>query len=142
MSSRDLDALGTVCRRISLNIPDRCPWRWDKEFNLALTVIDRQDEIMIELPMTLEFNHKWDFATINEADTPIRNFFQSGIGVVPGQKLFTMDPVRGIVLFAAWWPWGDDERISLRLGLVSVADQKLESVEAKRLVCEWLDIKQ
>ena len=141
MSSRDLDALGTVCRRISLNIPNHCPWRWDKEFNLALTVIDRQDEIMIELPMTLEFNHKWDFATINEADTPIRNFFQSGIGVVPGQKLFTMDPVRGVVLFAAWWPWGDDERISLRLGLVSVTDQKLERVEAKRLVCGWLDIK-
>jgi len=140
MSSSDLDALETVCRRVSLNIPDHCPWRWDKEFNLALTVIDRQDEIMIELPMTLEFDHKWDFATINDADAPVRDFFQSGFGVVPGQKLFTMDPVQGVVLFAAWWPWGDDERISLRLGLVSIADQKLGGQEAKRLICGWLRI--
>ena len=27
LAGRDLDALGTVCRRISLNIPDPCPWR-------------------------------------------------------------------------------------------------------------------
>lgn len=140
MSSSDLDALGSVCRRISLNIPDHCPWRWDKEFNLALTVIDRQDEIMIELPITLEFNHKWDFTTINSADASIRDFFQSGFGVVPGQKLFTMDPVKGIVLFAAWWPWGDDARISLRLGLVSITDKKLDGAKAKRLICGWLGI--
>jgi len=140
MSSSDLDALGTVCRRISLNIPDHCRWSWDREFNLALTVIDRRDEIMIELPMTLEFNHKWDFSSINEADMPIRNFFQSGFGVVPGQKVFTTDPVGGVVLFAAWWPWGDDERISLRLGLVSITDQKRDSAETKRLIGEWLDI--
>jgi hypothetical protein len=91
--------------------------------------------------MTLEFNHKWDFASINNAERPIRDFFQSGFGVVPGQKLFTMDPVRGIVLFAAWWPWGDDERISLRLGLISVTDQRLESAQAKRLICGWLNLK-
>ena len=141
MSSSDLDALRTVCQRISLNIPDHCPWRWDKEFNLALTVIDRQDEIMIELPLTLEFTHKWDFTTINEAETQVRDYFQSGIGVVPGQKLFTMDPVQGIVLFAAWWPWGDDERISLRLGLTSVSDRKLENDEAKKLISGWLNLK-
>ncbi len=140
MPSGDLDALGTVCRRISLNIPETCPWRWDKEFNLALTVIDKQDEIMIELPLTLEFAHKWDFTTINDAEAPIRDFFESGFGVVPGQKVFTMDPVDGIVLFAAWWPWGDDERISLRLGLVSVAGEKLANAEVKRLICKWLDL--
>lgn len=140
MSSSDLDALGTVCQRISLNIPDRCPWRWDKEFNLALTVIDRQDEIMIELPLTLEFAHKWDFATIDDADQPVRDFFQSGFGVVPGQKVFTTDPVQGIVLFAAWWPWGDDERISLRLGLVSLTERKLDRAEVKDLICGWLNL--
>ena len=140
MSSSDLDALGTVCQRISLNIPDNCPWRWDKEFNLALTVIDRQDEIMIELPLSLEFAQKWDFATINDAEEPVREFFQSGFGVVPGQKVFTTEPVQGIVLFAAWWPWGDDERISLRLGLVSLTEKKLGNAEVKNLICGWLNL--
>ena len=140
MSSSDLDALGTVCQRISLNIPENCPWRWDKEFNLALTVIDRQDEIMIELPLTLEFAHKWDFATIEDADEPVRDFFQSGFGVVPGQKVFTTDPVQGVILYAAWWPWGDDERISLRLGLVSLSEKKLDNAEVKSLICGWLNL--
>ena len=140
MSSNDLDVLGSVCQRISLNIPEQCPWRWDKEFNLALTVIDRQDEIMIELPLTLEFAHKWDFATINDAEAPICEFFQSGFGVVPGQKVFTTDPVDGIVLFAAWWPWGDDERISLRLGLLSLSEKQLDAAEVKKLICGWLNL--
>ena len=140
MPRTDLDALEAVCRRVSLNIPDNCPWCWDKEFNLALTVIDRQDEIMIELPLVLEFDHKWDFATINDAEAPVRNFFQAGFGVVPGQKVFTMDPVNGVVLFAAWWPWGDDERISLRLGLLSVSGDPLDNAEVKRLICKWLNL--
>ncbi len=140
MPRTDLEALETVCHRVSLNIPDNAPWRWDKEFNLALTVIDRQDEIMVELPLTLEFANKWDFASINDADPHVRDFFQSGLGVVPGQKVFTMEPLNGVVLFAAWWPWGDDERISLRLGLLSVTDKKLENTEVKALICRWLKL--
>lgn len=140
MQRTDLDALETVCQRISLNIPKNCPWRWDKEFNLALTVIDTQDEIMVELPLTLEFSHKWDFTTINDAEAPIRDFFQAGFGIVPGQKVLTMDPINGVVLYAAWWPWGDDERISLRLGLVSVSGEKLENSVVKSLICRWLNL--
>jgi hypothetical protein len=142
MTRKDLDGLRSVCQRISLNVPDTCPWCWDKEFNLALTVIDRQDEIMIELPLTLEFPHSWDFTTINHADPCIRDFFQSGFGVVPGQKVFTTDPVNSVILFAAWWPWGDDARISLRLGLVSTSDKKLVNAEVKKLLCDWLNLEQ
>ncbi|MBC2712692.1 MAG: hypothetical protein HGJ94_17405 [Desulfosarcina sp.] len=141
MPRTDLDVLGTVCQRISLNIPDNCPWRWDKEFNLALTVIDRQDEITIELPLTLEFAHKWDFTSIHDAEAPVRDFLQAGFGIVPGQKVFTMDPVNGVVLYAAWWPWGDDERISLRLGLAAVSDSKMDNAEVKSLICRWLSLK-
>ena len=83
---------------------------------------------------------KWDFTTINDAEAPIRDFFQAGFGVVPGQKVFTMDPYQGVVLYAAWWPWGDDERISLRLGLVSVSGEKLERKDVKSLICRWLNL--
>lgn len=140
MPQKNLEAYETVCQRISLNIPDNCLWRWDREFNLALTVIDRKDEIAVELPLTLEFSHKWDFTSIEEADEPIYNFFNAGFGVVPGQKLFTMDPIGGVVLYAAWWPWGDDERISLRLGLLSVAGEKISNAEVKDLICKWLNL--
>ena len=140
MPRNDLDALGNICQRISLNIPENSPWRWDKEFNLALAVIDRKDEIMVELPLTLEFSHKWDFTTIDDADASVRDYFQSGFGIVPGQKVFTMDPVNGVVLYTAWWPWGDDARISLRLGLVSVSDNKLDNADIKRLICGWLKL--
>ena len=140
MPRNDLEALESICQRISLNIPENSLWRWDKEFNLALAVIDCQDEIMVELPLTLEFSQKWDFTTINDADAPVRDYFQSGFGIVPGQKVFTMEPVNGVVLYAAWWPGGDDERISLRLGLVSVSDNKLENAEVKSLLCRWLKL--
>ncbi len=136
-----LHPLEGICQRISLNIPENCPWRWDKEFNLAHTVISRKDEIMVELPLGLEFSHRWDFSTIEDADVAVRDYFQTGFGVVPGQKLFTHDPVQGVVLFAAWWPWGDDERISIRLGLISITDEKLQNADVKQMMCSWLNIK-
>ena len=95
---------------------------------------------MIELPLVLEFTHKWDFTTIQDAEAPVRDYFQAGFGVVPGQKVFSMDPVNDVVLFAAWWPWGDEARISLRLGLFSVSDAPLENAEIKNLICRWLDL--
>lgn len=140
MPRTDLEVLETICQRISLNIPENCPWRWDKEFNLALTVISSQDQIMVELPLTLEFANKWDFTTISDADAPIRNFFQAGLGIVPGQKVLTTDPINGVVLYAAWWPWGDDEQISLRLGLVAVSGEKLKRSDVKSLLCRWLNL--
>lgn len=140
MSTTDLTTLEAACRRISLNLPDHCAWQWDLAFNLALAVIEKKDQIMVELPLTLEFSQQWDFTTIAEADAPIRDFFQAGFGIVPGQKVFVMQPVDGIVLYAVWWPWGDDERISLRLGLVASSWKKLQSGKAKKLLCRWLDL--
>ena len=140
MTRNNLDAFESVCQKISLNLPDQSPWRWDREFNLALTVIERKDEITVELPLTLEFSHKWDFSSIEDAEKSVSEFFQAGFGVVPGQKLFTMDPIDGVVLYAAWWPWGDDERISLRLGLLSVNGEKISNAEVKSLICKWLNI--
>ncbi|BBO80016.1 hypothetical protein [Desulfosarcina ovata] len=142
MSPADLDEFKTISRRVSLNIPQNCPWRWDKEFNLALTVIDSKDEIMVELPLALEFANKWDFSTIYEAEAPLRDFFQAGFGIIPGQKVFTTDPIDGIVLYVAWWPWGDEERISLRLGLMSISGNKLDHTEMKKRVCHWLGLEQ
>jgi len=140
MPRTDLRPLETICRRIALNIPNDCRWQWDREFNLALTIINRQDEITVELPLKLEFAHQWDFSSINEADAPVRHYFHTGFGVVPGQKIFTSDPVNGVTLFVAWWPWGDDERISLRVGLVSSEADGIANTEAKALICTWLDI--
>jgi hypothetical protein len=40
-------------------------------------------------------------------------------GLMAGQILFTSDPNRGVVLFCAWWPWGNGEKISIRIGLWS-----------------------
>lgn len=140
MSPSDLEELKSISQRISLNLPKDSPWRWDREFNLALTIIDRQDEIMVELPLQLEFANVWDFTTINGADTPLRDFLEAGFGLVPGQKIYTSNIVHDVVLYAAWWPWGDDERISIRLGLLSVSGGKLKRETVKSLICSWLNL--
>lgn len=138
----NLDKFKEISQRVSLNIPDKTPWRWDREFNLALTVIERQDDVVIELPLTQEFPYKWDFSTIDDADQAVRDFFEAGFGLIPGQKLFTTDPIDGKVLYVAWWPWGDDARISLRMGLITISGPKMDNAEVKQLVCDWLSIKE
>ena len=94
----------------------------------------------LELPLAIEFAHQWDFTSIAEADGPVRDFFHAGVGVVPGQKVFTTDPVDDVILFVAWWPWGDDARISLRVGLMTAHPGAVDPAEAKTLLCNWLDI--
>ena len=140
MLPSELDELKSISQRISLNLPESAPWRWDNEHNLALTVIDRQDEIMVGLPLNLEFSQAWDFISINDADAYLRDFFNNDFGIIPGQKVFTSEPVDDVVLYAAWWPWGDNERISIRLGLVSTSGAKLPPQTVKKLMCRWLRI--
>ena len=86
-------------------------------FNTALVVFDKCDMDVIYIPITQEFDNQWDFATIERSPSSFYTYFNRVFGVVPGQKVFTSTNASGTILFAVWWPWGDGNKISLRVGL-------------------------
>jgi len=42
------------------------------------------------------------------------------MGLQSGQFIFTSQ-VNDVILFAAWWPWGSGDKVSVRIGLYDTA---------------------
>jgi hypothetical protein len=58
---------------------------------------------------------------------------------MPGQVFFTSHRVNDTVLGVAWWPWGNADKVSMRVGLIPVKID-LPSGFAFQCLSQWLDI--
>lgn len=140
MPKSDFEKFQEICRRISLNIPQKNQWRWDDKFGTALVTFEKIDMELIYFPISLEFSHQWDFISIDQADGPFFAHFVDRFGLVPGQKIFTTENGAGIVLFATWWPWGDDTHFSLRVGLFAQDANDLTPKEIRAQLTDWFNL--
>lgn len=139
MTASNAEKFATICRRISLNLPSACRWRWDDRFNLALTVFEQEDYELIYMPILLEFEHRWDCFSLSHAAESVEAHAAHAFGLIPGQEMFTAAGANGdgSVLFATLWPWGDDNSFSLRVGMISPL---LDREKIKACLTEWLAI--
>ena len=134
------DKYQQICHNISLNIPDQCNWEWDEKFHTTIVVFEKFDQDLIFFPITQEFDNRWDFSTIERSGEPFYDFFINRFGIIPGQMIFTAGGDVSQKLFAVWWPWGDDEKVSLRVGLfVNEADtSSLDQTRA--MLMQWFNM--
>ena len=116
----DLKPLAKICRRICLNIPDVYRWQWDDKRNMAVIVLEEEDAEMVFYPLFKEFRNHWSFTSIDEAAEAVNAYVHSAFGMMPGQALFTSHTVSNLVLGVAWWPWGSEDKVSMRVGLIPV----------------------
>ena len=114
-SQSDLD----VCRELSSVFQGTLTWKWDTRFETVLAEfgIDKKDNIRATLEQHL--SAAWDSANVDSSPDTVRVIKDDLGGLMAGQILFTSDPNRGVVIFCAWWPWGNGEKISIRIGLWS-----------------------
>jgi hypothetical protein len=71
----------------------------------------------------------------------VNNYVHSEFGMMPGQAFFTSHMVSNLVLGVAWWPWGRDDKVSMRVGLIPVK-VKLSEDFARQCLSRWLPLKQ
>ena len=140
MIPNNMKQFESICGRISLNIPSTCIWEWDKEFNTALVVFDKDDAELIYFPMIKEFDQQWDYFSIDDSSQQVKKYINSLFGIMPGQNIFTSTEVADMILFAAWWPWGGDSKISLRVGLLPLKEQASNKSENKRYLAKWFNL--
>jgi hypothetical protein len=101
-------------------------WSWDPRFKCVTSsfgkdIADRAREAMAGV-----LDGAWSPDSINQAPDEIRTLAARFGGVRAGQLLFTGEAVGGRMhLFALWWPWGDGETISLRVGVAN-CDRPIE----------------
>ena len=90
-------------------------WKWDHRFEAFLTEFSADNRDEFRAILERDFSNVWDSSNIRKAPDIVKmcsNYFG---GLRSGQLLFTSDPSQDIVIFGAWWPWGNGETISLRI---------------------------
>jgi hypothetical protein len=128
-----------ICRKISLNIPSGHHWQWDRERKMAVIILEEEAAEIVFYPLFKEFRNHWNFASINDANEAVNDYIHSEYGLMPGQVFFTSHMVNNTVLGVAWWPWGSDEKVSMRVGLIPV-NTKYPDDFAFQCLSQWLDI--
>ncbi len=138
----DLDPLEKICHRICLNIPDSYQWNWDEDRDMAYVALKRDDAEIVFYPLFKEFKYQWDFSSDDDSEETVIPQINSKFGLLPGQAFFSSRPVCDLILLVAWWPWGKDEKISMRVGLIPATEKSVPKGLSYKLLSRWLNLGQ
>ncbi len=108
--------LETACKNLLEDSKGTLSWSWDDRFQavLAQFTLDSKDKVMAMLDQHI--GTKWDHTNISQSPKPVAVLSNELGGIRPGQLLYTTDPNQDTILFGAWWPWGNGQTISIRIG--------------------------
>jgi len=104
------------CSSVRASLTDILAWKWDDRFGLARAEFKVKDADTVRIAILKELPIEWDHTTIQKASGNIRKIANSMGGIGKGQILFSAEPENSVTLFCAWWPWGDEETVSVRIG--------------------------
>ena len=115
MEVQNLNTVEKICNRIYSECDSLVTWNWDDRFNAVLSEFpaDREEEVMSVLEK--HFDSCWDEETINYAPGKILSVAKNLGELRRGQRLYSSDPDQDALLLGAFWPWGNGERVSLRI---------------------------
>jgi hypothetical protein len=99
-------------------------WSWDARFGMVASTFDAKQEPAARASATLAFPHGWTAKSIDTAPPELVATAARTGGLRAGQRLLGGD--RG--LYALWWPWGNGEKLTLRIGLVGREATELRGV--------------
>lgn len=107
---RELHDLAAVFRGV-------LEWKWDSRFGTVLAEfpVDKKAGVLGQLERRLVSS--WDSATIVDAPETARQVAKHLGGLLSGQLLLLSGPAEETLVYCAWWPWGNGQTISIRVGL-------------------------
>lgn len=129
-----------ICRKICLNIPATYRWHWDSKRDMAVLTLSVEDAELAFFPLFKEFIYYWNFTSTVHAEPAVSEIVNAKLGLMPGQTFFSSQTICNLVLFAAWWPWGEDSKVSMRVGLISINGMRLPPEATFQCLSRWLNI--
>ena len=91
-------------------------WTWDDRFTMIASSFAKEREPEARASAAHALPYAWDVNSIGTAPAGLRAICDRSGGLRRGQLLMA-GKASGIVLVGLWWPWGNGEMITLRLGL-------------------------
>jgi hypothetical protein len=134
------DQLKSTCEALVKAAQGMLRWEWDGRFGAALSVFTKAESAQVLAVVKGALPMSWDARTIGSAPELVRACAKALGGLQGGQLAFATGNDAAAVVFAAWWPWGNGENISLRIsaacaGLAADAEEQLE-----RQVRQWFGL--
>lgn len=113
------DALG----RMKAAWPTR-GWSWDGRLLCCTSSFTTEQEPQARKATALALPIEYTSTTVGRAPQQLRDTVDRAGGVRAGQLVLSTSPVAGLMVYGLWWPWGDAETVSLRVGLVDIDPNK------------------
>lgn len=99
-------------------------WSWDSRLGCVTSSFTTEQEPQARKAAAIALPTEWNATTITRAPQPLRDVCDRSGGVRHGQLVLSNGPVNGLLVYGLWWPWGDSETVSLRVGLADVDPNK------------------
>ena len=109
------ERMEAACEQLLAATKDISAWEWDDTYDAVLAIIESPHESEPLATLHESLPHSWNTLDIRGAPEPVRHV--SGLlgDLMAGQLLFVLDPEIDPMLSAAWWPWGNRLKSSLRI---------------------------
>lgn len=109
------DSLG----RMKASWPTR-GWSWDPRLLCVTSSFTTEQEPAARTATQIALQNEWTSATIVRAPQALRDVVERAGGIRQGQIALSTGPINSLLVYGLWWPWGDGETVSLRVGLADV----------------------
>jgi hypothetical protein len=107
--------LKNACKNIASALQCFLSWKWDDRFGVVLAEFGTEDKDKILSVLEQHFNSTWDMSSIQTAPENVYAAADLLGGVDEEQVFFTSAIEKEILIFCAWWPWGNGKTISIRI---------------------------
>jgi len=109
-------------------------WGWNARPNGSFLVIDSEDAEATFSYFDSCFADKWDHLTTEKAPADIQEILEYLRGLRERQLLYTLPWSNDLVCYAAYWPWSNGNRASIRISVFHVGQPTLTSGETGLLI--------
>lgn len=113
-----MEKLKNLFTMIVDSVPSVYNWEMDGRFSTPFVQLDIDETKPVRERLSNIFDNQWDSSTISNASSLEKSLAKCFFGIEKGQVLFTTCD-NDVILFCAWWPWGDNTKVSLRIGYFS-----------------------
>ncbi len=140
MLNYDTSTLEKNCQRIIKILEGQLSWKWDERFGTALAEFSTSDEKSIRTAMKTHLGDVWADDNSETAPESIQTIIHYFGGLNPGQKLFASTPDKNDIILCAWWPWGNGQSISIRLGVFCESFSDEDNEKLTQMFKCWLNL--
>jgi len=127
-----LNQLLEALKRLRAGWPQR-GWSWDSRLSCVSSSFNTDIEPQAKQAATIALSGEWTMNSIGQAPPALQTIAQRTGGLRQGQRVLCSAAFGRVFAFGLWWPWGDGQTTSMRIGLGgadSIRDASIRLCEA------------